>query len=250
MSFRPANLVELFSSVQGEGVLVGARQVFVRLHGCNLTCAYCDTVSEDIPAVCLMEETPGYRDFTEHRNPVAFEQVFARLERWKTDWPHLHHSVSFTGGEPLLQYEVLADWLPVVRALFPTYLETNGVMHQALQRVIDHLDYISMDIKLPSATGMAPLWEEHRHFLQVAAHSSLFVKIVVNARTDEAEIMRACSLIADLDPAIPLILQPQTTPGLTTEPDPIVLLAFQQLACSILNDVRIIPQTHRFIGQL
>ena len=38
-----ANLIEIFSSVQGEGKYVGCRQIFIRSAECNLNCAYCDT---------------------------------------------------------------------------------------------------------------------------------------------------------------------------------------------------------------
>ena len=38
-----APIVEIFSSIQGEGLLVGRRQIFVRFAGCNLDCNYCDT---------------------------------------------------------------------------------------------------------------------------------------------------------------------------------------------------------------
>lgn len=250
MSPKPADLVEVFSSIQGEGLLVGRRQVFIRLYGCNLTCAYCDTVSASLPANCIVEGTPGRRDFLEIANPVSIDRLLALLGRWQTGWPHLHHSISFTGGEPLLHFELLQEWLPVCRTILPTYLETNGVLHHALNRVIDHLDYVSMDIKLPSSSGGDPLWEHHRDFLRVASQSSVFVKIVISGQTEPWEIVRACELIAAENPHIPLILQPMTRPDLRIEPAPVAMLEFQELACGILTDVRIIPQTHKFIGQL
>ncbi|MDX9694125.1 MAG: 7-carboxy-7-deazaguanine synthase QueE, partial [Methanothermobacter sp.] len=38
-----APIMEVFSSIQGEGLLVGCRQIFIRFAGCNLNCKYCDT---------------------------------------------------------------------------------------------------------------------------------------------------------------------------------------------------------------
>jgi len=36
-------IFEIFSSFQGEGTLVGRRQIFIRFAGCPLRCSYCDT---------------------------------------------------------------------------------------------------------------------------------------------------------------------------------------------------------------
>lgn len=59
-----------------------------------------------------------------------------------------HHSISFTGGEPLLN----ADFLKILldKVIAPKYIETNGTLPQALKEIIDKVNYISMDIKLPS----------------------------------------------------------------------------------------------------
>ena len=38
-----AKINEIFSSIQGEGPIVGYKQLFIRFCGCNLHCDYCDT---------------------------------------------------------------------------------------------------------------------------------------------------------------------------------------------------------------
>ena len=37
-------VVEIFDSIDGEGIRAGAPATFIRLAGCNLRCTYCDTV--------------------------------------------------------------------------------------------------------------------------------------------------------------------------------------------------------------
>lgn len=245
-----APLVECFSSIQGEGVLVGLRQVFLRLAGCNLNCSFCDTPGmSETPNECLLELTPGRRDFFKVPNPVGLERVAALLESWSAGWPGIHHSISVTGGEPLLYGELLQEWLPVLRKVLPVYLETNGTLPDALAPLMPHLDYIGMDFKLPSTSGCADLWDAHRAFLEIAAKTSVFVKIVVDQGTEDWEIERSCGMISDVNPAIPLILQPMTLGNGTVALPALRMLELQEL-CSGLNEVRVIPQTHKFMGQL
>ena len=107
-----ANVVEVFSSIQGEGAYVGCRQIFVRFFSCNLECAYCDTPrSIDEVRKCRVERTAGKGDFYELPNPLdakALSDIISSLETVSG----LHHSMSLTGGEPLLQGRFFADWLP------------------------------------------------------------------------------------------------------------------------------------------
>ena len=74
--------------------------------------------------------------------------------------------------------------------------------------------------------------------------------MVVGAATDDWEILRAAEVIAAVSPAIPLILQPLTLPEGGLGISPLRVLELQELAGTLLREVRIIPQTHRFMGQL
>lgn len=243
-------MVECFSSIQGEGVLVGLRQAFLRFSGCNLSCAFCDTPGmTDVPEECLLELTPGRRDFFKVPNPVGCDRIVSLVESWTAGWPGIHHSISITGGEPLLYASQLKEWLPKLRKLLPIYLETNGTLHEALEPLLPHLDHIGMDIKLPSASGCSDLWEHHFAFLRLASRTDLFVKVVIDKNTQEWEVERACAMIAEVDRSIPLILQPMTHPDGSIAISPLRTLEFQELAAS-LKEVRVIPQTHKFMGQL
>jgi organic radical activating enzyme len=244
-----ATLVELFSSIQGEGPYVGYRQAFLRFHGCNLGCTYCDTVQPNPPPVCRVESEPGTGLFRELSNPVSLAAVVEILSGWRTRYAGLHHSFSITGGEPLLYRDLLGEWLPALRRLLPIYLETNGTLPESLAAVIDHLDYISMDIKLPSASGCAPLWDTHRKFLEVAVQRGVFIKAIVAPETSPEEIATVCQTIRDVDQSIPLILQPVTRNGKAAVPANL-LLKFQEQAAQLLGDVRVIPQTHVFLKLL
>jgi len=253
MSKARANMVEIFSSIQGEGMLVGLRQVFLRFHGCNLACAYCDTREthqSPPPDFCDREETPGRRDFTSIANPIDIQTLREVLVRWVNRHPGIHHSISLTGGEPLLHGETLVEWLPVLRSVLPVYLETNGTLVSELSRCIDFFDHISMDVKLPSSSGLDDLWERHRSFLSIACRKNVFVKIVVGAATQLSEIARTCDLITSVDKCIPLVIQPMTGASGEIAVSSSSLLAYQEYAGACLHEVRIIPQTHKFLRML
>lgn len=243
-----AALIEIFSSIQGEGMLVGCRQIFLRLPHCNLNCHYCDT---DFAATdfCQVEDLPGSGQLRALANPLSLAQVQGLIEGWCRDAPGAHHSISITGGEPLVSHELLANWLPVLRKLLPIYLETNGTLPDELEKLLPHIDWVSMDIKLSSQTGLPTDWAAHLKFLQLAQRTNCYVKMVVGVNTPALELLQGAKLVADVSSEIPLILQPVTIEGkisLSTS----TLLEMQRLVATRHSNVRIIPQTHRFMGVL
>ena len=243
-----ANLVEFFSSIQGEGLLIGKRQAFLRFSGCNLECSYCDTMHES-PEFCAIEMNPGSRDFAKVSNPVFLDSILDRLSVWKKQWPLLHHSLSITGGEPLLHAPVLQNWLPTLRSILPIFLETNGLLTKQLCDIINHVDMISMDIKIPSTSGHSDLWKLHTEFLRTAISKHCYVKIVVGIETTKDEIIKASRLIAEIKHDTPLIIQPVTIQLMHPEIGAHLLL-LQQTASMFLEDVRVIPQTHSVLRVL
>ena len=239
------NVVEIFSSIQGEGLYVGSRQLFVRFGGCNLNCRYCDTPeSRQLASFGQWEMTPGRRDFREVPNPVGEPQLTQHINALLQK---AHHSVSLTGGEPLLQADALGRILPLLKGVI--YLETNGTLPEALTQVLPFVQIISMDMKFPSVTGQE-YWREHRAFLHAAAGREVFVKLVITSQTSTDEIAEALSIVAAENWRIPVILQPVTPNGGCAGIAPENMLMLQEKALEQLADVRVIPQTHKFMGQL
>ncbi len=240
-----AYLREIFSSVQGEGPIIGCRQVFVRFTGCNLSCSYCDTPTDPAPSFCMVEEYPGAGNFVAVENPLDVKRAAALIDGFDLS---LHHSVSLTGGEPLMHTDYLLELIPGIKhARRGIYLETNGTLPRQLERIIHLLDYVAMDIKLPGTAGTSPMWEEHRQFLRVAAGRQVCVKIVVNSLTHPREIERAAAIVCEVSDEIPLIIQPVTSSGRFCL-DAASVHSFQLIALNILRDVRVIPQTHVMMG--
>jgi organic radical activating enzyme len=222
--------LDVFASRQGEGPLMGEPQIFVRLGGCNLVCDYCDT-PESIPLKSGLDESlPG---------------LLSRVQSLGASGAI--RSVSVTGGEPLLQADFLESFLPALRQQgFGVYLETNGTLPKALERVIDFCDWVSMDFKPASSIGRNA-WEAHRWFLK-SGGSKVFVKMVLTASTQESELHQAVSLIASVSPDTPLILQPATPFGPAASIPLERLASWWAWAASRLSDVRVLPQAHPLWG--
>ena len=248
MQAETVGLVEVFSSIQGEGLFVGCRQVFVRLAGCNISCRYCDTRESFVaPERARVETAAGRRQFVEIANPLPISAVVDHVGALCRS---PHHSISVTGGEPLLYPHVIKALATLRGNEMKLFLETNGTLPAELRSVIDVVDIVSLDFKLPSVMGGKEYWKQHAEFLQIAVTKMAVVKVVISGETTQAEIERSIELIAAIDATVPLILQPVTAVNGVSSVDPAKALLWQELALWQLHDVRVIPQTHKIMGQL
>ena len=183
-----AKISEIFDSIQGEGLYLGEKQIFVRFFGCNLNCSFCDTKLDR-----FMEYEP--------------EELIKELKLYNSKY----HSISFTGGEPLLAKDFLQSVLKITaKAGHRHYLETNGTLHSELEDLIDYIDIVAMDVKLPSSSGMKELWQEHRQFLKVASRKEVFLKAIITLSTQEDDLFEVFKIIKDIHPQTVLVLQPNS----------------------------------------
>lgn len=240
-----ANLREIMESVQGEGLLMGCLQVFVRLNGCNLNCSYCDTPESRGPSpVCKVYPHTGRRlNILDEANPVSPSRLSAIIQKYfTTRW------VSFTGGEPLLNADYIRESAALLKPLgYRLFLETNGTLPDSLAECLACLDYISMDWKLPSAVG-TDYGPAHERFLSLALKKPCYVKMVISKDSKETEIHDAFKQIANISPTTPVILQIATPGPSCQSPDMDKMLAWQVLGLQYLKEVRVLLQLHRILG--
>lgn len=243
------HLLELFSSFQGEGPLAGIRQIFVRLSGCHLRCAYCDTPeSWERSATWNLEVGPGSGAFEERSNPVAAADVVAILREWNRGVPH--HSVAFTGGEPILQPDFVKAMADGARALgLRTYLDTSGTLAPNLKAVADSIDIFALDLKLPSCPGVRLEWDDARACLEAVKGREAFVKVVILDDSSPDEVARAARLVREVDPAIRLVLQPVTPVSETTAEPTGATISTMRARCRAEGiEPLVIPQLHKLAG--
>jgi organic radical activating enzyme len=253
-----ANLVEIFSSIQGEGPFAGLSTLFIRFGGCDLRCAWCDSPHTWRPAERARIETArASGEFAARENPVATAEIVAAAEALGA---LRHRHVSLTGGEPLLQPDAIAAVAGALRGRGPQILlETHGLHAAALARVIATIDVVSMDWKLasdvrregvPSHAPRESFHDAHERFLAVTrAAPYTVVKLVVTGASEDAEIDEALTRVARTHPSACVVLQPVTPAG--SVQDRVAserMLALALRAEQRVADVRVLPQLHPVMG--
>ena len=121
-------VVEIFKSIDGEGIRVGYPVTFIRLAGCNLRCNYCDT-----------KYSYENEKFTEMTPQEIYIQVYKLGGK----------RITLTGGEPLIHKDVkvLVDLL--IQKGYEVNIETNGSVDITL--FLDKHTIITMDYKCASS---------------------------------------------------------------------------------------------------
>lgn len=240
-------IAEIFRSVQGEGMLTGVESIFVRVSGCNLRCAYCDTpyaswapegddlsVPEILDRIEERRQSPQPAFLRAVINNVA---VFSGLGNevagfHDDDRTHsaLRHIV-VTGGEPML----FAELIPLTARLrakgWHVTIETSGTLYLPVT-----CDLMSISPKLSNSTPppeQEPHWAR-RHTLQrhapevirrLLSEYDFQLKFVIDTREDCREVEL---YLAEL-PAIEtrrILLMPQGTDAATLAEKAVWLSAY------------------------
>jgi len=128
------NIVEMFSSLSGEGMTSGVPASFVRVDGCNLRCEYCDTKYS----------------YSNQYTKKKLKEILERLHDFK------NKTVICTGGEPLFERNN-ARMLPLLISSqgYDVYIETNGAVKLYEDEELQNFDrkkiHYVLDIKTPSS---------------------------------------------------------------------------------------------------
>lgn len=231
-------LYEIFTSLEGEGILYGTKTLFVRLAGCPFTCFYCDT-KESLP----MDSGQEYE----------IKDACSLIEKNLVDKTY---KVNFTGGDPLVQAEAVAEMAKFIQSKkIPTYLESSCFDSKKFAKVLPFIDYIKIELKTKDSDFVDPkhystLIENALECLKqsIATKKPTYVKIVVSSKT---ELDTFSDLVDKIFKTVGtrdlkgFIIQP--TYGVA-EPTLQKLLSFYDAAYSHYPEVRVVPQLHKLIG--
>ena len=231
-------LFEIFTSIEGEGILYGTKTLFVRLAGCPFTCFYCDTL-DALPM--------------DSGNEYAIEEACNLIEK---NLEENTYKVNFTGGEPLVQSDGVIEMAKYVKSKnIPTYLESSCYDSKKFSQVLPFIDFIKIEFKTPEAKFVdanhySKLIQNALECLKISVDSNkiTYIKIVVSEKTelrDFKEILDKIFNIVSKKDLTGFIIQP--TYGIA-EPSLEKLLKFYDLVFPFYNEIRIVPQLHKFIG--
>ena len=236
--YLKVRLFEIFTSVEGEGILYGTKTLFVRLAGCPFTCFYCDT-KESLPL----------DSGTEYSIKEANQLIDTNLKNQT-------YKVNFTGGDPLIQHQAVALLAKHIQdKKIPTYLESSCFDIDRFNHVLPFIDIVKIEFKTKDSDFV-----NSQHYEKLIGHTmkclkssiqakkTTYIKIVVSSKTklDEfKELTNQIFKIVSKDDIDGFIIQP--TYGIS-EPSLELLLNLYDIVYPDYIEVKVVPQLHKFIG--
>jgi len=103
---------KIFYSIQGEGINIGLPSIFIRLHGCNLNCSWCDT---------KYTWDKNKREYWKEPVDITITKLYKEIKKY----PCKH--IVITGGEPLVQQDLITSFINKYKS-FSYEIETNGTI--------------------------------------------------------------------------------------------------------------------------
>jgi len=231
-------IFEIFTSIEGEGILYGTKTLFVRFAGCPYTCFYCDTLD------ALPLDSGKEYSITE-----ACDLIDDNLQ-------DNTYKVNFTGGEPLIQYEAVNELAKHAKARgLPTYLESACFDSKKFLYVLPSIDFVKIEFKTIDSEFI-----DEKHYpnlikntleclkAAIEAKKTTYIKIVISSKTELssfAELRDQIFKIISKKDISGFIIQPTT--GLS-EPTLEQLLVFYDAVYPFYEEVRVVPQLHKIIS--
>jgi len=231
-------LFEIFTSIEGEGILFGTKTLFVRLAGCPFTCFYCDT-KESLPLDSGKEYT--------------IEEACKLID---FNLKNQTYKVNFTGGDPLIQHYAVAELARYIQTKkIPTYLESSCFDSSKFNHVLPFFDIIKIEFKTKDSEFVDIIHYEKLIEnalkclkLSITAKKTTYIKIVVSSKTKTNDftdlIGKIFSTVSSQD-INGFIIQP--TYGIS-EPSLDLLLNLYDKVYPYYNGVKVVPQLHKLIG--
>jgi len=231
-------IFEIFTSVEGEGILYGTKTLFVRLAGCPFTCFYCDT-KESLPL----------DSGTEYSIEDANKLIDSNLKKQT-------YKVNFTGGDPLIQHQAVAELAKHIQEKnIPTYLESSCFDVDRFNHVLPFIDIVKIEFKTKDSEFVEE--KNYEKFItqtikclesSVNTKKTTFIKIVVSSKTKLDEFKELTNQIFNTiskNDISGFVIQP--TYGIS-EPSLDLLLDLYDIVYPNYIDVKVVPQLHKIIG--